>query len=498
MLPSRGLARVSPGLALQNQIISRAPARSIPRQARNFGTGLRGNGTPFTRTSPAGVLSGGRIGAAGILSSQTFLLSSTTRQTRFASTGATPAPAPSPAESVASATSPEPISAAAATEFPSDFSSLSDLDGASLLNIPETIGYLHNLGLDYGWGPTAVCQWVLEHMHVWGGLPWWASIVGLCVAVRVVMAKPALVAQQEGVKMNKMRADPMFASLNEKWMMALAVSGSMPQAEMMQLRMQMNLVRERYGVKMWKMFLPMMQAPIAFGGFRLLTGMGALPVPGLETAGTLWFTDLTMPDPYMILPCISTIMMFFSIKRSIPFMSPQQAKIMGFVPWILGPISFFVTWKMTASVQLFFATTALLQYVQTTLWHVPAIRRACGLPTLEEVQQAAKTAPSPFGAAGASPFVKASAKSGMQYQAPRTVNTTATESGAAGKPDDNPIEALRDTWAGVMDKWEKRKESKNMNSEKQDATNYEKKRIREEHEKYLRRREAAAKYNQKK
>lgn len=154
-------------------------------------------------------------------------------------------------------------------------------------------------------------------MHVWGGLPWWASIVGLSLVARIVMARPALVAQQEGVKMNKMRADPMFAKLNEQWMMALAVSGSKSQTEMMQLRMQMNLVRERYGVKMWKMFLPMLQAPIAFGGFRLLTGMGALPVPGLETGGALWFTDLTVADPYMILPCVSTIMMFFSIKASL-------------------------------------------------------------------------------------------------------------------------------------------------------------------------------------
>ncbi|KAK7749661.1 hypothetical protein SLS53_000239 [Cytospora paraplurivora] len=480
------------------QIISRAPARSIPRQAtRQFGTGLRSNGKPLARASPAGsLLSGGRLGAAGLLSSQTILLSST-RQTRFASTGPTPVPTPSAAETVAAtATSPSPVSpepvssATAATDFPSDFSSLGDLDGASLLNIPETIGYLHNLGLDYGWGPTALCQWVLEHLHVWGGLPWWASIMGLCLTVRAVMAKPALVAQQEGVKMNKMRADPLFNSLNEKWMMSIAASGSVPQSELMQLRMQMNLVRERYGVKMWKMFLPMLQAPIAFGGFRLLTGMGTLPVPGLETAGTLWFTDLTVADPYMVLPC-----------RSIPFMSPQQAKLMRVVPWVIGPISFFVTWKMAASVQLFFATTALLQYVQTTLWHVPAIRRACGLPSLEEVQAAAKSAPSPFPAGPrVSPVARATAnKSGLQYEAPRTVNTTATEAAASTKPagedSDNPIEAFKGFWASTMEKLDKRKATSNATKEKNEAAKYEQRRVREENEQYLRRREAAAKYN---
>lgn len=299
------------------QIFSRAPGRSIPRHARSvastrqFGTSLKANGRPFHGAYPTSISSGARIGAATILSSQSILLSST-RQARFASTGS----GPSPAESAASSTSSFADSYSTPSDFPSDFSSLSDLDGASLLSTPETIGYLHNLGLDYGWGPTAMSQWFIEHLHIWGGLPWWASIVGFAVLVRVVLAQPALVAQQESVKMNKMRKDPVFNSLQEKWMMAIAGGNSLPQAELMQLRMQMALVRERYDVKTWKMFLPMLQAPIAFGTFRLTTGMSSLPVPGLETAGVLWFTDLTVADPYMVLPLVSSVMMYLSIKAS--------------------------------------------------------------------------------------------------------------------------------------------------------------------------------------
>lgn len=159
-------------------------------------------------------------------------------------------------------------------------------------------------------------QWFIEHLHIWGGLSWGASIVGFALLVRLVLAQPALVAQQESVKMNKMRKDPVFNSLQEKFTMALAGGTAMPQAEMMQLRLQMALVRERYNVKTWKMFLPMLQAPIAFGTFRLTTGMSSLPVPGLDTAGALWFTDLTVADPYMILPLVSSVMMYLSIKAS--------------------------------------------------------------------------------------------------------------------------------------------------------------------------------------
>lgn len=165
-------------------------------------------------------------------------------------------------------------------------------------------------------------QWFIEHLHIWGGLPWWASIIGFAAIVRLVLAQPALVAQQESVKMNKMRKDPVFNSLNEKWMMAIAGGNALPQAELMQLRLQMSLVRERYNVKTWKMFLPMLQAPIAFGTFRLTTGMAALPVPGLDTAGALWFTDLTAPDPYMILPLVSSVMMYLSIKASFKTLFP--------------------------------------------------------------------------------------------------------------------------------------------------------------------------------
>lgn len=173
-------------------------------------------------------------------------------------------------------------------------------------------------------------------------------------------------------------------------------------------------------------------------------------------------------------------------------MSPQQATIMKFVPWFLGPVSFFVTWKMAASVQLFFATTALLQYVQTTLWHVPSIRRICGLPPLEEMMAAAKSAPSPF--ASGPRIHPAKAAGGIQYQAPRTVNTTATSTtaGAAAADSDNPIAAARESWASVKEKWDKRNATKDINSGKAEATDYEKKRLREENEQYLKRREAAA------
>ena len=49
------------------------------------------------------------------------------------------------------------------------------------------------------------------------------------------------------------------------------------------------------------------QAVLGYGTFRLLRNMSTLPVPGLKDGGTAWFNDLTLPDPYYILPAVAAV-----------------------------------------------------------------------------------------------------------------------------------------------------------------------------------------------
>lgn len=241
---------------------------------------------------------GSRIGAAGILSCQSLLANR-----RFASTDAT-----TPASSATHTT---------ASEIPAEpaFSSLSDLDAPSILNVPEGLGYLANLGIDYGTGPTSVCQWVVEHLHITMGLPWWGSIVGAAVVFRLIMVYPALLAQHQSFKSQELRKDPIYNAHHEKFMASIASSSRNP-AEFMQVRMQLKYMEQQHGLKKYAMFLPMLQIPFAFGMFKLTRAMGTLPVPGLETAGTLWFTDLTVADPLYMLPCVGAFLMYLSVKVS--------------------------------------------------------------------------------------------------------------------------------------------------------------------------------------
>jgi YidC/Oxa1 family membrane protein insertase len=68
-------------------------------------------------------------------------------------------------------------------------------------------------------------------------------------------------------------------------------------------------------IKISRLFLPLLvQGPLGFGTWRLLNGMAALPVPGMDEGGLLWVKDLTVSDPYLILPMVTGLAFFWTFK----------------------------------------------------------------------------------------------------------------------------------------------------------------------------------------
>jgi YidC/Oxa1 family membrane protein insertase len=184
-----------------------------------------------------------------------------------------------------------------------------NLSKSNLAELPERIGYLKDLGLDYGWGPTAFAEWLLEHVHIYTGTPWWASIVITAVLVRVALTKPMLKASSNAAKMGviKPMTEPITQRMNQCRKQA-------DQTGMLEARQELMRVYKRAGINPLSSFVPLIQVPIGYGIFRLLRGMANLPVPGLESGGFLWFQDLSASDPFFILP-IATAGMFHLVAR---------------------------------------------------------------------------------------------------------------------------------------------------------------------------------------
>ncbi|OBT46346.1 hypothetical protein VE00_02775 [Pseudogymnoascus sp. WSF 3629] len=255
----------------------------------------------------------------------------------------------------------------------------------SAKDAPEHIGYLQSLGLDYGYGPTSCVEWLLEHTHVYCGTPWWASIALTAVFIRIAFMKLYIDAADNGARMA--RTAPQTKPLHTKMM---DLQRNNDQAAMMAVRQEISVIHKRAGVKMWKSMLPMVQMFTGYGTFVLLRAMAKLPVPGLETGGILWFQNLTLPDPYFILPLAAAGVLHAVLRQGgeagTSTMSPNTMKLLAYGFPIL---SILFTFWLPAAVQLSFFVTGLWSAAQVTLFRYPSVRSFLGMaqmpPPVKEV-----------------------------------------------------------------------------------------------------------------
>ena len=94
-----------------------------------------------------------------------------------------------------------------------------------------------------------------------------------------------------------------------------------------------------------KNFAPMfVQIPIFISMFVGLRGMCNLPVESLSTSGLFWFSDLTVADPYYLLPLCTSLSMFLQFKfaadgANLNQLGPIAKNVMMCMPFVLFPMT---------------------------------------------------------------------------------------------------------------------------------------------------------------
>ncbi|KAK5656782.1 hypothetical protein OQA88_4330 [Cercophora sp. LCS_1] len=357
-----------------------------------------------------------------------------------------------------------------ATEKAADIASSTPIDFSSVdfSNIPHQIGMLKALGLDFGWGPTAFIETVFEHIHVYSGMPMWASIIALCVVIRASIFKPSLTAAGQAQKMQELKVNPRYAAALET--MKQSFQGGDKVAGMA-ARSEIAAMNKAAGYSLLKTLWPMVNIPLGFGAFRLFRAMAALPVPGMETGGFLWFTDLTVSDPFFILPIASALLFLRAIRMPLPYMAPDQAKTMKVMSVVLLPVTGVVTMFMPAGLQFYFVVSSLLQWLQSAAFYNPTFRGWMGLGPLTPPRPVLPQDQRPMSAAA-------------RWQGPRVIETTA-------KPvSESPLETLKSTFEAAKQKVSDYQEKSDKRTTKTKTEDYEEKKRLEEEEHILAVREA--------
>ncbi|KAK1538893.1 YidC/Oxa1 family membrane protein insertase, partial [Colletotrichum costaricense] len=418
--------------------ISRAPRRL--GDGRQFGTSMRNGSAPWAALRSTNFRPGGLAGTVAIGGSlETRRAISLWDKSEPQPTPSAPSPvAPAaPATPVAPSGSVDAASASASSIPPSapaapvapvvpeaaapSTSSLPELDAASLLDLPEQIGFLKTLGLDFGWGPSSVMQWAIEHVHVLSGMPWWGSIAATAILLRLIMFKPLLKSQDTSARMQKLHQDPAYDETRKAMQEAMASGNS---AAMTEARRDLSMLNKRAGVNPLNAFWGLLQIPFGYGMFRVLNGAASIPVPGMETGGFLWITDLTVSDPYFLLPIAGPMAMFAMVKLGSKYSTPQAKAQQKLMMYILGPLSVIFTSYLPAGVQFYFFITGLIGVAQNWLFSKAAFRSLFNLTPI--------ATPGPAIGTTAGPTRIASGPTRLNYQAPRATPAPATPAADAG------------------------------------------------------------------
>ncbi|KAI8963160.1 60Kd inner membrane protein-domain-containing protein [Daldinia sp. FL1419] len=484
MLPSRGFSKSAPASALRNtrsvriqtarplqipiRLFSQVRSQAIPlRRTRNISCAPTSSfGAQTAVAATASSVFSQRSGASRNLSLWPF----SSKKEAPAETQAVPTPEtvqlepPAPIEN-SERIAEDSLASVASTPTPPDHSqhAFSDLDLMSVLDIPEQIGYLKNLGLEFGWGPSSMCEWVLEHTYIYTGMPWWATIAAVAAAWRVAMFWPTLAASRNSALLQQLESNPAYAKAKADFNEAMWKTRD--RVAQMQAQEKMMRLRKESGASFTRMLATFLTVPFSFGMFRVLRGMAALPVPSFETGGLAWFTDLTVHDPYYILPVTSialTAIMFKQTRAANIRKDPTTEGITNLMMYGLPPIVFLGTAWLPAGVQWFFLVLTTGSIVQTSATLNPTIRRLAGLPPIPT---------------GAGPLTTAAATISPTWQAP-----TPPSQRLEGNAKDTASKGITESAKGLLGVDKQKEEWKK-------AQAYEERRAAEEKEKAYRRME---------
>jgi len=131
--------------------------------------------------------------------------------------------------------------------------------------------------------------------------------------------------------------------------------------EKMRAQNKMAVFMKTSGYKPFESIKPaLLQTPVFMSVFIAIRSMANLPVESWKNGGMLWFTNLTIGDPYYLLPIINALSLLVQMELGVEMMQaskmpPTQKWMMRVIPMIMLPF-------------LCFQSSALCVYWTVSIW----------------------------------------------------------------------------------------------------------------------------------
>jgi len=201
--------------------------------------------------------------------------------------------------------------------FTPSFTNVSLLDSSLPTSLPTPTDSLTNIEFitsnpvvaeTLGNYPSHYAMYLIDSIHNISGLPYWETIIGVTIFLRVCLLPITLKAMLNSARMQILQ--PEVARLQK----ALTDAKYKDPAYSRQITGEMAALFKSHKVNPFAMLMmPLIQLPVFITFYMALSTMSQY-YPGLKTGGAFWFVDLSLPDPYFILPIVNGISFLLMIE----------------------------------------------------------------------------------------------------------------------------------------------------------------------------------------
>ena len=190
---------------------------------------------------------------------------------------------------------------------------------AANVEISSLSGTLDLSSLPGSWGfhPIMRMQSMFLHLHesfplLGYGLPWYILIPTVTICLRLLLFTFQVRAQSNAARMAIIQ--PQMLAGMEK-LKAAKARGDFMGAQTAQIETQ-TLMRDNNVNPIKNLAFPLAQATVFMTMFFALKGLAGAEIPSMTTEGLAWMENLTLPDPYWVLPVASTALTLATLEVS--------------------------------------------------------------------------------------------------------------------------------------------------------------------------------------
>eukprot|EP01132_Coremiostelium_polycephalum_P008382 gene8382-10297_t len=203
------------------------------------------------------------------------------------------------------------------------------------------------------------------------GIPYVGLIIGLTIASRILTFPIVLKTQRLSSTMMEVKEEvEKFTHLND--------GTNEGRVKMFQKQQEIN---RQFGISPFSMIgWAMLQSPFLIVPFFIVKNLTETPY--LMQGGALWFTNLSIPDPYFIIPVVSSLIQMGT--ATVNFNSSTNL-ILKIIMYGLCVIPLFFTLKFSAGLNIYWCTSSALFFVTAVFFKRPSVRKFFGLKIFDQV-----------------------------------------------------------------------------------------------------------------